>query len=156
MLALSYGDPPRARGKSSSTSARIGCGWHPVHGDPGHLLPCPPGVMVSALSTYWSHMAHVDSSALTRLTISLRRWPLPLWEMVAMAAHSPPGRDIPQHPKGTCTYLHKWGTHTKSSLPSNIRDPMRTTLGYLNDREILPTRFAPVIVTRRHRHQTLH
>ena len=38
VLALSYGEPPRERGRSSSTSARMGWGWHPVHGAPGHRL----------------------------------------------------------------------------------------------------------------------
>lgn len=81
----SYCEPPRDRGRSSSTSARLGWGWHPAQGGPGHFGPCPPGVILSALSTSSSQSAHVRSSALTRLTSSRLRCPLALRTCAATA-----------------------------------------------------------------------
>lgn len=83
-LERSYGDPPRDRGMSSSTSPRMGWGWHPAQGGPGHLGPCPPGVIFRVLSTGRSQSAHVCSSALTRLTSSRLRCPLALWSGAAI------------------------------------------------------------------------
>ena len=71
-----YCDPPRDRGMSSSTSARIGCGTQPAHPLPLHLGPCTPGDMVRLRSTGSPQSAHVDSSRLTRLTSCRRLCPL--------------------------------------------------------------------------------
>lgn len=77
-LDRSVGEPPRERGMSSSTSARMGWGTHPGHVPPGHRGPWPPGVLVRVLSTRSSQRAQVFSSASTRLRSSRRRWPFAL------------------------------------------------------------------------------
>ena len=89
-LRLSYGDPPRDLGMSSSTSPRWGWGRHPGQTPPGHFFPCPPGVVVSVLSTRSPQRAQWVSSALTRLVSSRRRWPLALC-LGAAKNYPPPG-----------------------------------------------------------------
>lgn len=65
VLSRAYGDPPRERGRSSSTSGRMSCGTQPAQ-LPEHLGPCFPGVMVRVLSTHPPHNAQWVSSASTR------------------------------------------------------------------------------------------
>lgn len=87
----SSGEPPRDRGMSSSTSARMGWGTHPMHPSRGHFGPCSPGVLLSVLSTGWSHSAQLVSSASTRLRSSLRLCPLALCAGVATFNRLPLG-----------------------------------------------------------------
>lgn len=78
VLLRSSGEPPRARGRSSSTSARRGCGTQPMHSGFAHRGPCEPCSMVSVLSTRSPHSAQWSSLANTRARSSRRRWPLAL------------------------------------------------------------------------------
>lgn len=79
-----YGDPPRERGMSSSTSGLIGCGLQPWQSVREHLGPCCPGVYLSVLSTVLSHSAQWVSSASTRERSSRRRCPLLLSGIVML------------------------------------------------------------------------
>ncbi len=91
----SYGEPPRERGMSSSTSPRMGWGTHPAHSPPGHFLPCSPGLIVRVLSTGRSQRAHTCSSDQTRLTSCRRLCPLALCSGVAMVTSQWTTQDSP-------------------------------------------------------------
>src|SRR5690606_20641438 len=84
----SYGEPPRLMGTISSTSARMGCGTHPVHGAPPHLGPCSPVCMPRVLSTHSPHSAQCVSVASTRARSCLRLCPLAERGFVATSASS--------------------------------------------------------------------